>query len=125
MNNNGYGPFGQPIWTEEDYLQAEMERLRFRIEQPEEYKKRQEELEKASEEIKKRIEAAKNLPKDYFDGWKVYEVKKDDSLWNIAKKCLGSGTKYTEIIKNNDQQLPFRTNSVKTGTKLRLRKDES
>lgn len=122
MNNNGRGPFGQPIWTEEDYLQVETERLRFQIEHPEEYKRQQEELEKASEDIRKRIEAAKNLPKNYFDGWEVYEVKNGDNLWNIAKECLGSGVKYTEIIKDNDQQLPFKENSVRAGMKLRFKK---
>lgn len=31
----------------------------------------------------------------------TYTVKKGDTLWNIAKKTYGDGSKYTEIYKNN------------------------
>ena len=32
----------------------------------------------------------------------IYTVKKDDTLWEIAKAKLGSGTRYTEIVKLNN-----------------------
>ena len=117
-----YGAFGQPIWTEADYLQAELERIRFQTEHPEEYATQQEKKRKAEEAAQRRIEAAKNLPPDYFDGWELYEVKPGDSLWTIAKKYLGSGTKCSEIAENNDQQLPFKGYSIKPGMKLRIKR---
>ena len=55
-----YGAFEQPIWTEEDYLQAELERIRFQTEHPEEYAAQQEKKKKAEETAQRRIEAAKS-----------------------------------------------------------------
>ena len=46
----------------------------------------------------------------------VYSVVKGDSLWNIAKKHLGSGLKYTQIKKLNG----LKTNTIRVGQKLIL-----
>lgn len=124
MNNNGYGPFGQPMWTKEDYAEAEMEKMKFQLEHPEEYRKQQEERAKAREEAKKRIEAAKNLPQDYFDGWETYEVQKGDTPWGISVKLFGNGTRSSELQKNNMQQLPYGWSSIFVGMKLRVCKQE-
>ena len=48
---------------------------------------------------------------------KSYTVKKGDSLWNIAKKELGNGTKYKEIAKINNLANP---NLIYPGQVLRL-----
>ncbi len=42
---------------------------------------------------------------------KTYEVKKGDTLWDIAEKEYGSGFKYVEIIKKN----PGKTFKFKDG----------
>lgn len=36
---------------------------------------------------------------------KTYTVKKGDCLWNIAKKYLGDGSRYTEIYKLNQEKI--------------------
>ncbi len=38
----------------------------------------------------------------YTDCYDTYQVKKGDSLWRIAKEKLGSGIKYTDIMKLNN-----------------------
>lgn len=48
---------------------------------------------------------------------KNYTVKKGDSLWNIAKKELGNGTKYKDIAKINNLANP---NLIYPGQVLRL-----
>jgi nucleoid-associated protein YgaU len=48
----------------------------------------------------------------------TYTVKKGDSLWNIAKKLLGSGTKYPLIQKANG--LPSAL--IRVGQKLKIPK---
>ena len=32
----------------------------------------------------------------------TYKVKKGDTLWSVAKKLLGDGSKYREIVKLNN-----------------------
>ena len=44
----------------------------------------------------------------------VYTVKKGDTLWDIAKKYLGSGARYTEIVKLNG----LKTSVITVGQKL-------
>ena len=48
----------------------------------------------------------------------TYTVKKGDSLWNIAKKLLGSGSKYTKIQKANG----LSSSLIKVGQKLKIPK---
>lgn len=48
----------------------------------------------------------------------TYTVKKGDSLWNIAKKLLGSGSKYTQIQKANGLSGTL----IKVGQKLKIPK---
>ena len=48
-----------------------------------------------------------------------YIVAKGDSLWGIAKKQLGDGTRYIEIYKLN-QNIVKRPNMIKIGQKLIL-----
>lgn len=51
-------------------------------------------------------------------GYTTYTVKKGDSLWNIAKKLLGSGSKYTKIQKANG----LKGSLIKPGQKLKIPK---
>ena len=115
------GPFGQPCFTETDYLQAEIEILHFQIEHPEEYKRQKELKEKAQQELLMRMEAAKNIPNDYFEGWNIYKVISGDCLWSIAKKVYGSGTMWRKLLHDNDQQLPLRAYSISVGMNLRVK----
>lgn len=46
----------------------------------------------------------------------VYTVKKGDTLWDIAKKYLGSGARYTEIVKLNG----LKTSVINVGQKLKI-----
>ena len=46
----------------------------------------------------------------------IHTVVKGDSLWNIAKKYLGSGFKYTEIKKLNG----LTSNKIYSGQKLKI-----
>lgn len=48
---------------------------------------------------------------------KTYTVKKGDTLWNIAKKELNDGTKYTDIAKLNNIENP---NKIYPGQILKL-----
>ncbi len=49
-------------------------------------------------------------------GAKTYTVKRGDTLWSIAAKQLGSGTRYTEIMKLND----LNSTVIHAGKKLYL-----
>ena len=51
-------------------------------------------------------------PLDYL----TYTVKKGDSLWKIAKECLGNGSKYTEIATLNN----IKGNFIYAGQILKL-----
>jgi len=46
----------------------------------------------------------------------IYTVKKGDTLWDIAKKYLGSGARYTEIVKLNG----LKTSVINVGQKLKI-----
>ena len=48
--------------------------------------------------------------------YKEYTVVKGDSLWAIAAKLLGSGTRYTEIVKLNN----LKSTIIYTGQKLKI-----
>lgn len=48
--------------------------------------------------------------------YRVHVVVKGDSLWNLAKKYLGSGAKYPEIKKLNG----LTSNNIKPGQKLNI-----
>ena len=48
---------------------------------------------------------------------KTYTVKKGDTLWNIAKKYLGDGSKYTTLAKLNNISNP---NKISVGQVLKL-----
>lgn len=48
--------------------------------------------------------------------YKIYTVVKGDSLWSIAQKTLGSGTRYTEIVKLND----LKSTTIYAGQKLKI-----
>ena len=50
---------------------------------------------------------------------KTYTVKKGDCLWNIAKKYLGSGSRYMEIFNLNKDKLKD-PNKIKIGQVLKL-----
>lgn len=46
----------------------------------------------------------------------TYTVKEDDTLWDIAKAKLGSGTRYTEIVKLNN----LKNDTIYEGQKLKI-----
>ena len=46
----------------------------------------------------------------------TYTVNKGDTLWDIAKKYLGSGARYTEIVKLNG----LKTSVIIVGQKLKI-----
>ncbi len=46
----------------------------------------------------------------------IYTVVKGDTLWGIAKKQLGSGARYTEIVKLNG----LKTSTIYAGQRLKL-----
>jgi len=48
--------------------------------------------------------------------YREYTVVKGDSLWAIAQKLLGSGTRYTEIVKLNG----LTSNTIYSGQKLKI-----
>ena len=50
--------------------------------------------------------------------YKTYTVKKGDSLWAIAKKQLGSGSRYPEIVKLNQ----LGKKGIQPGQKLKIPK---
>ena len=47
---------------------------------------------------------------------RTYTVVHGDSLWNIAEKLLGKGSRYTEIVKLND----LKRNVLQTGQVLQI-----
>ena len=49
--------------------------------------------------------------------YKMYTVKRGDTLWAIAKKYYGSGAKYTKIATANKLKNP---NIIKIGQKLKI-----
>lgn len=51
---------------------------------------------------------------------KTYTVKKGDCLWNIAKKFLGSGSRYTEIYNLNKGVIGSNPNLIYPGQVLTL-----
>lgn len=71
---------------------------------------------KESTEGKKTVE--KKQPRETTkEPEKTYTVKKGDTLWNIAKKELGDGTRYKEIAKFNNISNP---NKIYPGQVLKL-----
>lgn len=46
----------------------------------------------------------------------TYTVVKGDTLWGIAKKLLGSGARYTEIVKLNG----LKSSVIYSGQKLKI-----
>lgn len=71
---------------------------------------------KESTEGKKTVE--KKQPRETTkEPEKTYTVKKGDTLWNIAKKELGDGTRYKEIAKLNNISNP---NKIYQGQVFRL-----
>lgn len=47
----------------------------------------------------------KSRPAETAPALKTYTVKSGDTLWNIAKKYLGNGSKYTEIYNKNKNKI--------------------
>lgn len=54
------------------------------------------------------------FPKNFFKWFNT--VKSGDTLWGIAKKELGSGARYTEIVQLNG----LKTSTIYSGQKLKL-----
>ena len=65
---------------------------------------------------KKKEEPKKEEPKK--DTKVYYTIKKGDTLWEIAKKYYGNGSKYTEIAKLNSISNP---DKIKVGQKIRVK----
>lgn len=47
----------------------------------------------------------KSRPTETAPSLKTYTVKQGDTLWAIAKKCLGNGSRYTEIYNLNKNKI--------------------
>lgn len=125
------GPFGLILETE-DFLEEELRDLRLKMEHPEEWEEKERKRKEAAEIARRKVEEAKNLPADYFDGWHTYTIQKGDCIVSIAKKLIMAGelkgTLYAlemEVVKNNDRQLPFKGHSIVPGMKLRIRRKET
>ncbi len=52
-------------------------------------------------------------------GYKWYKLKKGENLWKVAKKQLGSGTRYKEIENANSDRISD-TDNIKAGTWLKI-----
>lgn len=68
---------------------------------------------KASSKSQSKKRATKPKPK-------TYTVKPGDSLWKIAQKELGNGSRYTEILKLSKPPLSNNPNKIKPGQVLTL-----
>ena len=102
------------------------------MEHPEEWEEKERKRKEAAEIARRKVEEAKNLPADYFDGWHTYTIQKGDCIASIVKKLIMAGelkgTLYAlemEVVKNNDRQLPFKGHSIVPGMKLRIRRKET
>lgn len=75
---------------------------------------------KIREVIKKkaRVQQKSQRPETKAAG-KTYTVQKGDCLWNIAKKCYGSGAQYTKIYDANKPPLK-NANVIYPGQKLKI-----
>lgn len=125
------GPFGL-IPETEDFLEEELRDLRLKMEHPEEWEEKERKRKEAAEIARRKVEEAKNLPADYFDGWYTYTIQKGDCIASIVKRLIMAGelkgTLYAlemEVVKNNDRQLPFKGHSIVPGMKLRIRRKET
>lgn len=72
------------------------------------------------EEQLTQADAAAAMGEQSFAGGSVYIVVEGDNLWNIAKKKLGSGTRYKEILALNPHI--SKDEPLTIGTKLLLPK---
>lgn len=52
-----------------------------------------------------------------------YTVKRGDSLWKIAERLLGDGTRFTEIVELNEDVLNGRPDFIVSGTVLKVPHD--
>ena len=50
------------------------------------------------------------------DDYRIHTVAHGDTLWAIAKKYLGNGSRYTEIVKLNG----LKSSVIYTGQKLKI-----
>ncbi len=57
-----------------------------------------------------------NAPQEPIVEQETYTVERGDSLWKIAKKLLGKGTRYTEIVKLNG----LKTSTIYAGQVLKI-----
>ncbi len=55
-------------------------------------------------------------PATTAESYRTHTVVKGDTLWDIAQKYLGSGTRYTEIVKLNG----LTSNVIYSGMKLKI-----
>ena len=58
--------------------------------------------ESTTEKTDKKVIKKTSDGRKVYEGEQVYIVKKGDSLWKIAKKLLGSGTRYNELFTRNN-----------------------
>ena len=65
-------------------------------------------------EVQNNISTEAETPKD--ETYRVHTVVKGDTLWEIAKKYLGNGTRYPEIKELNG----LTSNVIYSGWKLKI-----
>lgn len=57
-----------------------------------------------------------SVPQEPSQEYFIYEVKSGDTLWKISQQYLGSGSRYTEIMKLND----LKSEIIYAGMKLKI-----
>lgn len=57
-----------------------------------------------------------SVPQEPSEEYFIYEVKSGDTLWRISQQYLGSGSRYTEIMKLND----LKSEIIYAGMKLKI-----
>lgn len=69
-------------------------------------------------DVQKQVNLILNSMKPTEPTYTMYLVQSGDTLWDIAKKCLGSGTRYKEIKDLNG----LKSDVIRVGMKLKIPK---
>lgn len=69
-----------------------------------------------TESSQEAVKAPQSAPSTQAKKYTTYTVKRGDRLWNIAKKYLGKGTRYTEIMALNG----LKSDKIKIGQVIKI-----